>query len=733
MNLIIISNRLPVTFEINEKDISLKESVGGLATGISSYLASLKGGTNNKDYKWIGWSGMQISDNMVTQLNGQCNKYNIHPVRIDENIMDDFYNGFCNKIIWPLFHYFPSYVHYNEDYWSKYIKVNEIFSEEVIKIAKNSDHIWIHDYHLMLLPGLLRKELPNLKIGFFLHIPFPSYELFRLLPKEWRNGIIEGLLGADLIGFHTFDYARDFLHSVMHITGFDHDSGLVYLPDRTVKIDSFPMGLEYDTFYNAVESDEARAEKDYINTNLKSTKLILSIDRLDYSKGIINRLKGYRTFLERYPVWKEKVTMLLIVVPSRIGVERYNEMKKEIDEFVGALNGEFSSLSWTPVIYQYRLIPLNALAGIYSVSDVALITPLRDGMNLIAKEYIACRKNKLGILILSEMAGAARELGEALIVNPNDTSEIADALNSALDMPVSEQIMRNTVMQVRLKRYNVKKWAADFLNTLDEVRKTQKKREFLLLDEKKSRKIILDFKSAKNKIIFLDYDGTLVDFNHHPQLAYPKDDLIKLLNDLTGIKNTRTVLISGRDKPTLNEWFGSVPMDIVAEHGLWKRDCKGKWIKIKKPDNNQWKKIVMPVLKKYMDLLPGSFIEEKENSVAYHFRSSDPEQSRFRTQELTDTLSLLIQKKKVELLRGNKVYEVKSNIISKGNMANVFLNESNYDFIMAFGDDETDEEMFKALPPVACTVKVGNTSSFAKYNLIKISDVKNFLKRLIYE
>lgn len=732
MRLLIISNRLPVTVEIKESGINLKESVGGLATGISSYLASIKGSTNTRGYKWIGWPGIELPENIRPEIEDKCRELNIHPVHIDEKMMDDFYNGFCNKTLWPLFHYFPSYTHYDSEQWEQYKNVNSIFCDEVIKIAKPNDHVWIHDYHLMLLPGLLRKKLSNLKIGFFLHIPFPSYEIFRLLPKDWRTEITEGLLGADLIGFHTFDYAKDFLNTEMHITGNDHDSGYVYLPDRVLKVDSFPMGIEYDKFINAVDSTEAVAERNEIINTLKDSKLLLSIDRLDYSKGIINRLKGYESFLEKYPEWKGKVTMLLVVVPSRIGVAQYDEMKKEIDEFVGRLNGKYGTMGWTPIIYQFRLIPLNALAGIYNVSDVALITPLRDGMNLIAKEYITCRRDKQGVLILSEMAGAARELGEAIIVNPNDTNEIADGIHSALNMPIAEQVMRNTIMQLRLKRYNVRKWANDFLCSLDEIKKVQSLRKFTLLDSAGINLILKEFKRASGRIIFLDYDGTLVEFSHHPQLAYPKESLITLLKDLTKLKDTKIVLISGRDRMTLNNWFKDIPFSIVGEHGLWHRDERGHWTKIRKLDN-RWKKIILPVISKYTDMLPGSFIEEKDNSIVWHYRNSDPELSKYRTQELYENLQMLIQKRKVELLRGNKVLEVKSSLVSKGNAAMKFLNDGNYHFVMALGDDETDEEMFRTLPDTAYSIKVGVSSSFARFNLIKISEVINLLKRIAYE
>jgi trehalose 6-phosphate synthase/phosphatase len=732
MRLLIISNRLPVTVEIKENRINFKESVGGLATGISSYLASIKGSANTRGYKWIGWPGIELPENINQEIEQKCRDLNIHPVHIEEKMMDDFYNGFCNKTLWPLFHYFPSYTFYDSGQWEQYKNVNSIFCDEVIKIAKPNDHLWIHDYHLMLLPGLLRKKLPNLKIGFFLHIPFPSYEIFRLLPKDWRREIIEGLLGSDLIGFHTFDYAKDFLNTEIHITGNDHDSGYVYLPDRILKVDSFPMGIEYDKFFNAVDSEQAIAERNEINQTLKETKILLSIDRLDYSKGIINRLKGYESFLEKYPEWRGKVTMLLVVVPSRIGVARYDEMKREIDEFVGCLNGKYGTVGWTPIIYQFRLIPLNALAGIYNVSDIALITPLRDGMNLIAKEYVTCRRDKKGVLILSEMAGAARELGEAIIVNPNDTNEIAEAIHAALNMPIAEQVMRNTIMQLRLKRYNVKKWATDFLHSLDEIKKVQSMRKFTLLGKSEINLLIKDFKKATTRIIFLDYDGTLVEFSHHPQLAYPKDSLLTLLRDLTKLKDTKIVLISGRDRITLDNWFKDIPFSIVGEHGLWVRDEKSHWTKIRKLDN-RWKKLILPVISKYTDILPGSFIEEKDNSIVWHYRNSDPELSKYRMQELYENLQMLIQKRKVELLRGNKVLEVKSSLISKGNAAMRYLNEKNYDFIMALGDDETDEEMFRTLPETAYSIKVGISSSFARYNLIEIKAVLNLLKRIAYE
>lgn len=730
MRLIIVSNRLPITISEENNDYKIKESVGGLVTGLSSYLSTIKGSSLDKSsFIWVGWPGISAPPEKQDMLRKKAESMNLAPVFLSEKIMEKFYHGFCNKTIWPLFHYFSTYTVYDEDFWNKYKYVNELFCKKVLEVAKPDDVIWVHDYHLMLLPKLLRENLPSAKIGFFLHIPFPSFEIFRMIPASWRKEIIEGLLGADLSGFHTYDYTKYFLGCVTRLLGYENNLGVVSMPDRTVKAAPFPMGINFDEFVEATNSNDARKEIETLKKQFGDTKLILSIDRLDYTKGIIKRLKGYYDFLEKNTAWHGKVNLLMIVVPSRIGVDRYNLMKKEIDEKVGNLNGRFGTIHWTPVIYQYRFIPFNPLAGLYKASDVALVTPLRDGMNLIAKEYLACRTDETGVLILSETAGAAKELNEAIIINPNNPGEIAIAIKEALEMTAEEQIKRNRIMRKRLKRYNVVKWAGDFLSELDEVKGIQKELAAKLLDEPHRREIISNFKKSNNRLLLIDYDGTLVPFAGKPEDAKPPAELMNLLSSVASCESTKLTIISGRDKFTLERWLGKINASLIAEHGVWRKSPGKEW-KMTRQLKQDWKNSLLPILNTYSDLLPGSIVEEKEYSLVWHYRRADPEQASIITNELLDDLVNLTGNMDVQIIQGSKVIEVRNSGVNKGTLVDFLLGGNNYDFVLAAGDDITDEDMFKALPENSYSIKVGITASHAKYNLQNFMEVRKLLEEL---
>ncbi len=465
MRLLIVSNRLPVSVKKESGEFTYEKSAGGLVSGLSDFLKGLgKSESEIDDYIWMGWPGMTIEkeDEDLVRKTVE-NKHNASPVFLSQKLMDNVYLGFCNKTIWPLFHYFPNFASFENEFWDEYKKLNEIFCDEVMKVVKPGDILWIHDYHLMLLPAMLREKVNN-PIGFFLHIPFPSFEMYRLFPRESRRDILKGLLGSDLIGFHTYDYAQYFLRSVLRILGKENHMGTINFPDRVVKVGTFPMGIEFDKFHNMDVSPFPSKKP-----GPDEPKIILSVDRLDYSKGILNRLQGYELFLKKHPEWHGKVFLNMVVVPSRTGVTSYQKIKRRLDELVGNINGNFGKVNWTPIIYQYTSFPHKELIAHYRMSAVSLITPLRDGMNLVAKEYIASLNDQKGVLILSEFTGAAKELGETIIINPNNINEIADSLAEALSIPDEEQIRRNTLMQKRLKRYNVTRWANDYVDNLLDI------------------------------------------------------------------------------------------------------------------------------------------------------------------------------------------------------------------------------------------------------------------------
>jgi trehalose 6-phosphate synthase/phosphatase len=729
---VIVSNRLPFNVQVKDDALQFKESAGGLVSGLEAYLGSFPSRKSSLDsYIWAGWPGNTVESSMQKRLvDESLDRFHSHPVFLSEGEMETFYHGFCNKTIWPLFHYFPSYTDYREELWQSYKAVNERFCDAVLEILRDDDIVWVHDYHLMLLPRMLRTRGPAVPIGFFLHIPFPSFEIFRLLPGKWRREMLEGLLGADLVGFHTFEYTQNFLRCVLRVLDHDHNLGQIFLPTHIVKADTFPMGIDYEKFRSAVSLPETITEREELSKSLSGMKVILSVDRLDYSKGILNRLEGYELLLDANPQFRGKVVFVMIVVPSRVAVDRYESMKKQIEEQVGRVNGRFGTVGWTPVVYQYRSVPFHSLVAQYGLSDVALVTPLRDGMNLVAKEYIATRTDGTGVLVLSEMAGAVKELGESIVVNPNYREEIADALREALEMPVEEQRRRNATMQQRLSRYTVERWADEYVRELLEVKTGQDRFLAKLLSTSARKDLLEHYEGSKRRLILLDYDGTLVPLFRRPHLAAPTDEVLRLLKSLSAIKTATTLLISGRDKETMEEWFGDVVPNMVAEHGIWIREQGAGW-KLLKQQTTDWKAKVLPIVQSFSDRLPASFVEEKDFSVALHFRGADPEQSRLVVAELADSLTAFTAAIGLQVLRGNKVIEVRMAGVNKGSAALHWLSTGDYDFVLAIGDDVTDEDIFQVLPEDAFSIRVGIASTYARFNVHDSKEVIKLLESLL--
>lgn len=732
MRTLIISNRAPVNISKIGNDYEYAESSGGLASGLSAYIDKVKTSDPSAEFIWVGWPGSTIQDKDQEKVRSDLwRKFGLISVFLSEESMEMFYEGFCNKTIWPLFHYFPMYTHYNEAYWRTYIEVNKAFLEEVKKIHKEGDVIWVHDYHLMLLPEMIREAIPKATIGFFLHIPFPAYEIFRMLPSEWRKKLLEGLLGSDLIGFHTHDYRTYFLRSVMRILGLSHQSGEIIYKNRLIKADSFPMSIDYEKFHGALHEEAVETEKLKLSSALPHQKLILSIDRQDYSKGILNRLRGYEMFLKDHPEAREKVSMIMIVIPSRVGVESYVEIKSQIDELSGRVNGTYGTLSWTPIVYQYRSLSFQELIALYALADVALITPLRDGMNLIAKEYIACRDGK-GVLILSEMAGAAEELTEAVIINPNNIGEIAESIHYSLRMNEQEQSNRILSMQRRLREYDIQKWALDFFQSLNEQRRKQLRMEARMINEEAKANIILKFVSAEHRLIFLDYDGTLRPLAPTPFEAVPDAALKEKISQLSSLHNTEVVLISGRSWEILDHWFGDIAVSLVAEHGLFLREKSSNW-KMIRPVRRQWKASAMEMMLSYAEKLPGSLVEEKDYSLAFHYRRSDPALAALRVRELMNQLISFSTNMELKIQRGHKVIELRPVGIDKGIAALTWLNklpEENR-FILAAGDDLTDEDLFRVMPQGSVSIKVGRGASYASYNVESARDIQMLISEIL--
>lgn len=724
--LVLVSNRLPVTVIKHNNVFEVHPSDGGLSTGLRSIQWE-------GEVLWIGGSGFATEGSeeevAIEQLLMPSRQI---PVPLNKAEMDLFYSGFCNQTIWPLFHYFTQYTHYSPLDWECYQQINQRFTEYILKHSEPSDLLWIHDYHLMLVPAMIRAVWPDVRIGFFLHIPFPSYEIYRTLP--WRSQLLKGMLGADVIGFHTFDYLRHFLSAAYRIEGHENEFGKMQVQGRVVNAEVFPMGIDYERYANPEQFASGEDIQQMLDRfSRKERTLILSIDRLDYTKGIIQRLLAFEQLLLNYPEYISKVTLLLIVVPSRDQVPQYTMLKEEIDTMVGRIDGQYRTFGWSPVQYFYRSFSFEALSALYQAASIALITPLRDGMNLVAKEFVAAKsKTQRGVLVLSEMAGAAAELGEALLVNPHDKEHLVDTLHKALTMSEEEQEQRLQRMQKRLAKNTVHQWARDFLSELNSPTPAAITASVKLWGNTEKLHFQAAYHQSLRRLIFLDYDGTLVEFKNNPLDAYPDVEILEILQTLTSQPANKVVIISGRDKKTLQDWLGHIPrLELVAEHGAWQWRM-GHWTAAHGL-KSEWKQKIRPVLEAMVERTPASFIEEKDFSLVWHYRATDASLGERRIREYKNTLQYLTVNLGLQVLEGNKIVEVRDAVANKGQAALQFVGQGRWDCIMAMGDDKTDEDLFKSLPGSSWTFKVGAGTTHARYQLPGIIQCRQLLKELLVE
>jgi trehalose 6-phosphate synthase/phosphatase len=722
-----VSNRLPVSISQNEGKLAFNRSVGGLATGLASLETPV-------ETHWIGWPGLpeeQLSPEQHREIDATLARESCSPVHLGEAQIEDYYLGFSNGTIWPLFHYFPLYCDFEARTWQAYVEVNQCFLEKIKETYQPGDTVWIHDYQLMLLPLMIRQALPEATIGFFLHIPFPSYEILRLLP--WRREILEGIMGADLIGLHEYDYVRHFLSSVHRIAGYENHLSHIHHADRVIRVDAFPMGINYRQFsecdqLSAVQTEIAKLQGQVA----EGRRLIISIDRLDYTKGITNRLEAFDGFLTQYPEYRGRITLVVVAVPSRDEVDMYIQLRERLEWLTGRINGHHGAIDWTPISYLYRSLPFHELAALYMKADVALITPLRDGMNLVAKEFVAAnaQRARQGVLILSEMAGAAKELSEAIIVNPNSKEEIIAAIKQALEMPQDQRRRKNEMMQDRLARYTVGRWAADFLEGVDIIREHQKGLAMKKLSPEAKQRLKSDYHNAEKRLLLLDYDGTLIGFFKDPEDASPDERLLQTIESLASDVRNEVVIISGRNKQTLSQWLGHLPLNLVAEHGAFFRSHSGDWM-VKDQLSGSWKSTIRPILERFVDRTPGSFVEEKSYSLVWHCRKAEPDLAYLRMHELKDALITLTNNMDIGVYEGSKIIEVKNIGINKGAAAETWLANRHWDFILAAGDDYTDEDMFAVLPADAYSFKLGQGASRAMYQLNSPDSLRQLLSELV--
>ncbi|MFL2631588.1 MAG: bifunctional alpha,alpha-trehalose-phosphate synthase (UDP-forming)/trehalose-phosphatase [Candidatus Marisimplicoccus sp.] len=732
---IIVSNRLPIKISNLDKSFEFSSTSGGLATGMKSIH-------KKNNFLWIGWPGIDKKSlgNNLAKAEKLLHKKNYIPVFLRKKEINDFYYGTSNEALWPLFHYFLEFSIFNKSHWKSYVNVNKKFAKSVIKYANKGDIVWVHDYQLLLCPRMIKTKRPDLTVGFFLHIPFPSFEIFRIFP--WREELLEGILGSDLIGFHTYDYVRHFLSSVKRILRYDVIFNKINVGSREVLVDTFPMGIDYAKYNDAARKKNEQKKSEMSNLRLQlmdhkktsfDSKLILSIDRLDYTKGVINRIKAFEIFLTNNPEYRGKVRLIMLTVPSRSDVDDYIKLKKQTDEIVGRVNGKFASVNWTPIWYYYRSMSFDELIDLYTISDIAMITPVRDGMNLVAKEFVATRVDGDGVLILSEMAGASKELYESITVNPFDLNKMSDMILQAIKMPNKEQIERNRSMQERLSRYTVNYWANDFMKNLISRAKSNQYSVTNYFNLLEKNKLLEKLKLSNNKLIILDYDGTLVNFKDKPELALPDNNLINILNDLSNIKGMDIAIVSGRDKLFLEDNLGKLNINIIAEHGHFFKKKNKDWINLGNIDK-VFLNDIHAILQSFSDRTPGTFTEKKESGLVWHFRKTDPELAIERVVEIETVLNSLLTDQ-FQILNLDKAIEVTSRKFDKGSAVNELTKNKKYDHIVCIGDDVTDENMFKSLNENSTTIKVGIKNTQARYYIEDpkgvvnlLNDINNYLK-----
>jgi trehalose 6-phosphate synthase/phosphatase len=714
-SLIIASNRLPVTISD-----TIIPSSGGL-------VSALKGYGREFDFKWLGWAGGAMEDERRQQeiTEELRSTYNYHPLFISEEDIQAYYTGFANTSLWPLLHYLPNYARYEKRWFEAYKRINLLFAEHLESLAPNGSLVWVQDYHLMLVPELLHEMRPDLRIGFFLHTPFPSYEIFRCHPN--RRELLEGLLGADLIGFHTSGYLRHFRSTVLRLLGRESQINIISNKNHSVTIGVYPISVPTDTFLEEMASAPYAQHLEEYRSNYAGKQVVIGVERLDYTKGVPRRLEAIEMFLEKSG--RKDVIFIFINIPSRESVPAYRALRREIEHKVSQINGKYASISYIPVHFIHQAVDFSRLCALYSLADVAMVTPLVDGMNLVAKEYLVCKSDGNGVLILSEFAGAAQELPQASIVNPYDVEQMAASLEAALNRSRTERQKRIEPMRHRILRYNAQRWAADFIQDLSTVEKRRRRTD-------KAQTIgphdIKSLAAQGRWAFFLDYDGTLIELQNNPPDAYPSANLHDLFSRMAQMPDLEVFLLSGRPQEDMQEWFDGYGFHLIAEHGSYYRPpAADKWVTFKPDTDLSWKTRVHDVLIHYADTTPGTFVEEKAASLVWHYANAEPDFSGWKAHQLVVELQEMLSNLPVQISHGRKIVEVQSIFINKGVIVQHLKQSAGFDHILYAGDDESDETMFRIAEVDDLSIKVGEGVTAARFLVFNPEALRKFLSEFI--
>ena len=636
------------------------------------------------------------------------------PVFLDTADEESFYNRICNSAIWPLFHYLPERFSFSHEEWDRYVAVNERFADTIAECCAPGGRVWIHDFQLMLVPEALRRRRPDVSIGFFLHIPFPSSEMYRLLPA--REEVLRGILGADYVGFQIGDYVPHFRSSCLRILGLESEPDAVKYEGRVVRLGADPIGIDVEGFTTTLADPETARVAAEIEELYNGRQLILGVERLDYSKGVPQKLEAFERLLERDPHRAATTTMLQVLVPSRLESPEYRDQRDAIESQVARINGRFGEPGITPVEYLHRSVSHAELVALYRRADVLAVTPLRDGMNLVAQEFVLCQSARApfgrrfrGTLVLSELAGSAQVLPGALLVNPWDVDDITYRLVEALDLDPEERRRRLGLMAGRVERLDCRRWAEGFLARLGRApRRNSRVSDVRPLTAAARESLTQRFVRARRRTLLLDYDGTLVEFTGHPDLARPTPGLLDLLRALAGLPHTDIHVVSGRDRASLQRWLSDLPIHLCAEHGAFARSPGEPWRRRFDGDLT-WLPRVQRLFNRVAADVPGTIVERKSCSVAWHYRQAEPEYGAWRARELLMAVETLLRGAQAEILLGHRVVEVRASGVNKGGyVREVFPDgKSASHLVLAAGDDQTDLDLYAALPPGSFSVHVG--------------------------
>ncbi|KAK1603214.1 hypothetical protein QYE76_017974 [Lolium multiflorum] len=685
--LLVVANRLPVSANRRGEDQwSLEISAGGL---VSALL-----GVKDVDAKWIGWAGVNVPDEVGQRaLTRALAEKRCIPVFLDEEIVHQYYNGYCNNILWPLFHYLGlpqedrlATTRNFESQFDAYKRANQMFADVVYEHYQEGDVIWCHDYHLMFLPKCLKDHDINMKVGWFLHTPFPSSEIYRTLPS--RSELLRSVLCADLVGFHTYDYARHFVSACTRILGLEGTPEGVEDQGKLTRVAAFPIGIDSDRFKRALELPAVKRHINELTQRFAGRKVMLGVDRLDMIKGIPQKILAFEKFLEENPEWNDKVVLLQIAVPTRTDVPEYQKLTSQVHEIVGRINGRFGTLTAVPIHHLDRSLDFHALCALYAVTDVALVTSLRDGMNLVSYEYVACQGSKKGVLILSEFAGAAQSLGAgAILVNPWNITEVADSINHALTMTSDEREKRHRHNYAHVTTHTAQDWAETFVCELNDTVAEAQMRTRQVPPVLPSRTAIQQYLQSRNRLLILGFNSTLtepVESSGRRGGDQIKEMELKLHPDLKGPlralcedERTTVIVLSGSDRSVLDENFGEFNLWLAAEHGMFLRPTDGEWMTTMPEHlNMDWVDSVKHVFEYFTERTPRSHFEHRETSFVWNYKYADVEFGRLQARDMLQHLwTGPISNAAVDVVQGSRSVEVRSVGVTKGAAIDRILGE----------------------------------------------------------